>query len=344
MKKFLSIVFVFGVVGLLKAQDPQFSQYYNAPMYLNPGFTGITEQQRVVVNNRIQWPSLPQAFTTYSASYDIWVDELRSGFGVIATTDKQGSAGWRSTNFGLLYSYKIKINDKLVFSPGLYFGYGFNGLDRTKLLFGDQLGFNTQGPTGDPDFKRLGNKQYFDFGSGGVFYTKTLFFGASFSHMNTPNLSILGSESKLPMKSVIHGGARIPLYNGPRRIARVSYLTPSFIFQKQGTITQLSLGLNYHIDPVSIGVWYRGKPYEKIPDSKLPNQDAIIFNMGLYMDHITIGYSYDFSISQLSTTSGGAHEISLIYEFTAKPLDRGVKKRNQLIPCPTFNTKSSFWK
>jgi len=343
MKKFLSISFVLVSVVLAKAQDPQFSQYYNAPLYLNPGFTGITEQQRVVINNRIQWPNLPQAFTTYAASYDIWVDELHSGFGVMATTDKQGSAGWRSTNFGLLYSYKVRINDKLVFSPGLYFGYGFNGLDRTKLLFGDQLGFSNTGPTSDPDFKRLGNKQYFDFGSGGLFYTKTLFFGASFYHMNKPNLSILGSESRLPMKTTIHGGARIPLYNGPRKMASASYLTPSFIYQIQGNISQLSFGLNYHVDPISIGVWYRGKPYEKTTTGTI-NQDALIFNMGIYLDHFTIGYSYDFSISELSTASGGAHEISIIYEFVAKPLHRGIKKQNRLLPCPTFNTKSSFWK
>jgi type IX secretion system PorP/SprF family membrane protein len=345
MKRLLSIGFVFMSIVCAKAQDPQFSQYYNAPLYLNPGFTGITEQQRFVFNHRIQWPNLPQSFVTYAASYDIWVDELRSGFGIMATTDKQGSAGWRSTNFGLMYSYKVKINDKLVFSPGLYFGYGFNGLDRTKLLFGDQLGFSSTGPTSDPDFKRLGNKQYFDFGSGGVFYTKVLFLGVSFYHMNRPNLSILGSESRLPMKTTINGGARISLYNGPhRRTSSMSYLTPSFIYQAQGSITQLSFGLNYHVDPISIGVLYRGKPYEKVPSSDMPNQDALIFNMGIYLDHFTIGYSYDFSISELSTASGGAHEVALIYEFTAKPLRRGVKKQNRLLPCPTFNTKSSFWK
>jgi hypothetical protein len=66
--------------GIARAQDPQFSQYYSAPLYLNPGFTGITPQQRIVVNHRIQWPNLPQAFATYAASYDIFVEELRSGY------------------------------------------------------------------------------------------------------------------------------------------------------------------------------------------------------------------------------------------------------------------------
>jgi hypothetical protein len=46
----------------------------------------------------------------------------------------------------------------------------------------------------------------------------------------------------------------------------------------------------------------------------------------------------------LSTSSGGAHEISLVYEFVAKPIARQVKKHNKLIPCPTFHQKPNFWK
>jgi type IX secretion system PorP/SprF family membrane protein len=333
------LVFVTVVAGL--GQDPQFSQYYQAPLYMNPGFTGITQQQRLVANNRIQWPNLPQAFTTYAASYDIWVDELKSGFGLMATTDKMGSAGWRTTTANLLYSYKVRLSEKVVFSPGLSFGYGFNGLDRTKLRMGDGLEYN--GQSLDPDLNKLGNQQYFDFGSGFLIYTKDFWIGAAFNHMNSPNISVLNSSSRLPMKTTIQGGARIPLYNGPRTIDKVSYLTPSFIYRMQGPITQLDLGVNYHIDPVSIGVWYRGKPFQKSVIGTV-NQDALIFTMGLYMKNFTIGYSYDFSISPLSTTSGGAHEISMMYEFVAKPLHRGVKKRNRLIPCPTFNTKQSFWK
>ncbi len=336
---FLTIVVICG--GLTAyAQDPQFSQYYQAPIYLNPGFTGITPQQRLVLNNRIQWPNLPQAFTTYAMSYDIWVDELRSGFGILATTDKMGSAGWRTSTFGLNYSYKVRLTEKLVFSPGLYFGYGINGLDRTKLQLGDGLEFN--GQSLDPDLQKLGNQQYFDFGSGFLLYSRILWIGGAFQHMNQPNLSILNNVSRLPMKTTVHGGARIPLYNGPRTSSKVSYLTPSFIFRSQGGASQLDFGVNYHIDPIMIGVWYRGKPYQTNVIGSV-NQDALIFMMGLYLKNFTVGYSYDFNISQLSASSGGAHEISIIYEFMAKPISRGVKKKNRLIPCPGSTSKPGFW-
>ena len=74
--------------------------------------------------------------------------------------------------------------------------------------------------------------------------------------------------------------------------------------------------------------------------ANLMQNDAIIMQLGLYMKNLTIGYSYDFTFSELQTTSGGAHEISLIYEST-KPVQRSVKQ----VPddsCPTFNSREGF--
>jgi type IX secretion system PorP/SprF family membrane protein len=329
------------MVTVASAQDPQFSQYYQAPLYLNPGFTGITPQQRLVFNHRLQWPNLPQAFSTYAASYDIFVDELRSGFGFLATTDKMGSAGWRTTTAGVLYSFKVRLTENIVFSPGLYFGYGVNGLDRSKLTLGDGLEF--EGQSLDPELNKLGNQSYFDFGSGFIFYNRNIWLGAAFHHMNQPNLSVLNDVSRLPMKTSIHGGGRISLYNGPRTLDKVSYLTPSFIFRTQGnSFTQFDVGINYHVDPVSVGVWYRGKPIEKTVINSIA-QDALILSLGMYFKNLSVGYSYDFTVSELQTASGGAHEISISYEFVAKPLSRSVKRKYRLIPCPTFNSKPGFW-
>ena len=116
--------FLVGIAIESIAQDPQFSQFYAAPMYLNPGFTGITYSQRVIFNSRVQWPNLPQAYSTSLASYDIFVPELNSGFGVMMMHDKIGTGGLSSINAGFLYSYKIRANNNWVFSPGIYFGYG----------------------------------------------------------------------------------------------------------------------------------------------------------------------------------------------------------------------------
>lgn len=323
----LSVLLLIGKVGL--SQDFQFSQYYQAPLYLNPGFTGITQQQRVSFNHRVQWPNLPKAFATYAASYDIFVDELRSGFGLQLTADKMGTAGWQTTNVNLLYSFKVKLTEKLVFSPGLVFGYGTNGIDRSKLRFGDGLNSPNEDVyySNDPAEGRLGRQNYFDVGTGFLFYSRSLWLGAAFHHLNRPNISVMGSESRLAVKTTIHGGMRLNLTNGMRsRSARASYLTPSFIYRIQGPqFSQLDVGVNYHIDPISVGVWYRGKPFQKSVINSA-TQDAVILALGMYFKNFNIGYSYDFTVSELGTASGGAHELSLIYEFSSKPAGRSVKK------------------
>ncbi len=72
------------------------------------------------------------------------------------------------------------------------------------------------------------------------------------------------------------------------------------------------------------------------------SNEALIFSMGLIFDYFEFGYSYDFTISELSARTGGAHEISLQYEFGLTAHPRRVKKKNQVLPCPTFNKKSNF--
>lgn len=337
MKRIFTVLIFVSYAWVCAAQDPQFSQYYQAPLYLNPGFTGITSAQRLVVNHRLQWPSLPQAFSTYAASYDVFLDNIRSGVGVQFTTDKMGSANWQRTTVHLLYSYKIPLTEELVFSPGLSFGYGTNGLDQSKLRMGDGLAH--EGSSLDPKLNDIRGQHYMDFGSGFVLYAKQLWLGASFMHMNRPNLSMTGEESRLGVKTSIHGGMRLDISNR-LRAGRKIYFTPSFVYRTQGrAFSQLDLGTNFHIDPVSVGVWYRGKPFSK-DVSQAVAHDALILFMGLYLKHLTVGYSYDFTISDLHTASGGSHEVSIIYAFGSK--SRKLKKQ-KLIPCPAFYKNESFW-
>lgn len=338
-KVFILLTLLVGVVIEAHAQDPQFSQFYAAPMYLNPGFTGITYSQRVTFNSRVQWPNLPQAYSTSMASYDIFVPHIKSGFGVMMMHDKIGTGGLSSINAGLLYSYKIRASDDWVFSPGIYFGYGSTKIDKDKLLFGDGLGdIKTQ----ETILASLSNEQYFDFGSGLVIYNKNLWLGVAAYHMNEPNQSLSDNTNQLATKYHIHGGMRLELKNGLRTSTRVTYLTPSFVYRKQGTFQQFDVGLHYHVDPVIIGFWYRGIPFLK-GFADRPIQDALVFILGLQFKNFQFGYSYDFTISDLATTVAGSHEISLAYEFVGKPIKGRVKKRNRLLECPTFYKRIDFW-
>jgi len=120
MKKIvLSLLLILLPWWLASRQDPQFSQYYQAPLYMNPGFTGITEQTTPCGQQPDSMAKSPQALLPMPPAMIFWVDEIKSGFGLIATTDKMGSAGWRTTTASLLYSYKVKLTSKTrFFHPG----------------------------------------------------------------------------------------------------------------------------------------------------------------------------------------------------------------------------------
>ena len=75
MKYFLVLAFILFVTQTVTAQDPQFSQFYAAPLYLNPAFAGSSQQGRVGLNYRNQWPGIDANFTTVSAFADFYLED-----------------------------------------------------------------------------------------------------------------------------------------------------------------------------------------------------------------------------------------------------------------------------
>jgi hypothetical protein len=97
----------------------------------------------------------------------------------------------------------------------------------------------------------------------------------------------------------------------------------------QGKFYQTDVGLYYYKYPLVFGLWYRGVPLVTSQAG-----DALIALVGFKTDVFQIGYSYDFTISNLIASTGGAHEISIVYEFTS--FTTGSKRKYRAIPCPEF--------
>ncbi len=230
--------------GLAMGQDPEFSQYYAAPLYLNPAFTGTTNDHRFIANYRNQWPNIARGYVTAALSYDYNMQSYNSGIGFMASMDQAGTAGMKSSQFNFLYSYRVVVADKWVIASGLSFGYAFRTIDYNRLVFGDQLQFDSkaQVPSDDPALFNLGMSSYFDFNSGILAYNKTFWIGFSASHLNQPNRSLLNQESILPVKASIHGGIRIPLSHSLLKRSQEAVLSPSFVYKRQGQFDQLDIG------------------------------------------------------------------------------------------------------
>ncbi|MEN9512181.1 MAG: hypothetical protein RLZZ370_2000, partial [Bacteroidota bacterium] len=101
-----SAVFFVGLLlaGSLKAQDPELSQFYAAPMYTNPAMAGSAFCQagaagRVALNYRNQWPSLPGTFRSFAASWDQHIPDLGGGLGIMAFRDVAGTGLLTTTSF-----------------------------------------------------------------------------------------------------------------------------------------------------------------------------------------------------------------------------------------------------
>lgn len=339
MKRFCLSFFFLSVVISSLAQDPEFSQYYAAPLYLNPAFTGTTNDHRFIANYRNQWPNVARGYSTYAFSYDFNLANLNSGFGFLATQDQAGSAGMRSTQFNFLYSYKWHISSKWIISSGLNFGYAVRSIDFNRLIFGDQLQFDNSGltPSSDPSLYNLGAAHYFDFKAGALAYNKNFWLGFSAQHLNEPNRSLINQYAFVPMKISIHGGVRIPLYNGAFKLDRIPVLSPSFVYKRQANFEQLDVGAYLLYDPIVFGLWYRGIPVSKNADNS-PSQDAAVIILGFQFSRLEVVYSYDFTVSKLGPASGGAHELALKYRLEI-PVNQKSRKKDKFIPCPTFNRK-----
>lgn len=327
---------VFSCLSAL-GQDIQFSQYYASPLYLNPAFTGTAPGHRLSVIHRNQWPQIGNGFVSSAVSYDYNKEDLRSGFGLLVMQDRAGTAGLTSTSVAFNYAYKVQLSKKWMFTPGLYFGYNRRSMDFSRLVFGDQLGFNSSGEivgTNDRVLNNLDAVDFFDVGTGMLLYNRKYWLGMAMHHINQPNQSLIGEESRWPRKISVHGGAQFPLYTGVRKRNKISSLAPSFNYKRQGTFDQLDLGLHFLYDPIMIGLWYRGIPLKQNVEDRV-NQDAVVIILGLRFKNLDVGYSYDFTTSQLNLLSGGAHEVSIKYEFETFRRDK-VRKRDKFIPCPTF--------
>ena len=326
------------------AQDPQFSQFYAAPLYLNPAFTGATGQARVGINYRNQWPAIDANFTTFSGYADVFIEDKSSGVGLIFSHDKEGLAGLKSTMVGLQYSYELYITKNLGFRPGVQVALFNRDINFHKLTFGDQ--FNPLNGNFDDatleEFKTNFSKTFIDLSLGGVLFTKVAYLGVSVFHLTEPNQSIIDEESKLPMKFSFHGGFKF--YMKPGAVGSGVYtreaersIGPAFQYRHQGQFDQMDLGLYYTAEPLVAGFWYRGVPFKNV--NGFVNNESLVFLLGFTKigakEALNIGYSFDYTISKLTVGSGGAHEISLTYTWPIRN-PRKPPKDKLVIPCPDF--------
>lgn len=296
-----------------RGQDPVFSQFYNAPLELNPAFAGNSYASTVALNYRNQWPLVQNVYQTYSASIDKYVDRYRSGLGLNLSTDSAGDGALKTTKISSFYAYRLPVKDDMYLKIGIEAGVINARLDWNKLFFPDQIdpefGRVSPGGTPFPSFEvqpdKLSNN-YFDVSSGLLLYNPLFFAGLSFKHLTSPDDSFLNGGNTfagLPMRISFHGGFQINLEEGRNKKDEGAFITPNVLYVRQADFSQLTFGAYTSYRQLLVGAWYR---------HAFSNPDAVIASLGVRTGAVKISYSFDFTVSSLSIDTGGSHEIGIL--------------------------------
>ncbi|HNP53659.1 MAG TPA: PorP/SprF family type IX secretion system membrane protein [Ferruginibacter sp.] len=333
MRHFFLFLALIGCGLFAQAQDPHFSQFFTSPLTLNPAYTGKFDGQwRVAANHRDQWPSIPKAYVTTSASIDFPILKSKIpendvfGVGISGVTDASANSALKLTYGSASLSYHKSLDENGYNTIGAGFQGSYNSmvLDITKLTFEDMLTQNGFTGTTSDILTNGSNQNYFDVNAGVLFSGSSngqnnYYAGVSMYHINRPKVGFKDKNWYLTSRMTVHGGGYFP-------VSDVVGVNLSAIYQMQNKASETVIGgalsLNANSDNVNPTVVYLG--------SWVRLNDAIIPYVGLEFAGLRIGASYDINTSSLKAATGsrGGSELSLIY----------IKRKQETkgIPCPRF--------
>jgi len=326
------ILLIFGFLSLIMncfSQDVSFSQINSSILYLNPAFAGSRKCPELSMTYRNHWPSLGSQYVTSVVTYEQYIRDLKSGFGILLMNDRSANGIYSLNSFNIYYSNQQKLTNNLNIKFGLEFSYKQNFIDSKKLFFEDS--FNGVAFTNYTNESFLNNFKvnYFDVGTGILLFNDKWFAGFSVSHINQPNQTLIYGESYLPVKVGVHGGGHIHLDQSTDRRKNVIYI-PSFSYLSQGESSQLTVNNNVKSGKFLVGAGFRfveGYSY----------RDAVIFNFGVDTGDLVFHYGYDLTTSQLGPGSGGAHEITTIIRVSERQ-----RRNNFTVPQCTYVPSCAF--
>ena len=333
-----------------KAQDAHFSQFYSAPLLLNPAMAGTIDGTfRIASVYRDQWRSaLEQPLKTYAFSGDTKFELGRTakqpdlvGVGMTIYADRAGLYNLNTTTVTLTGAYHKAMSSKTnsYLSLGFQAGISQRSIGYSNLTFGDQFNAIDGYTLGTLEELPPNNYGVADF-SIGLLYTakpsKSMSYqvGGGFFHFNQPNISFyqqddnvnpaLIRENPLDAKLSLHASMSYSTSDAIRWNPRVLYL-------QQGQHNEANIGLGMRLQPdpgkaqaFHFGPWLRGTSHF---DGF--GIESVILMAGFEVNNWIFGFSYDQNLEDLSGSRQGlnAFEVSIIYIG---------EHDNSIGWCPTF--------
>ncbi len=324
------LLFLLLLATELKATDPQFTQFYAAPLYLNPAFAGAIDCWRAGANYRNQWTFGDQPYTTYSAYIDhnlAATTRFNGGAGLYLFRDNPGAGNYTSYEIAPMVSYAINLNKDLTLRFGLQPSYHLKYANAGAFVFGDQINNISGVVAASADNGTIpATLNFFDISTGVLLFNKNYWIGFAGHHLLNNPLTTDIKSTAVPMKLSLHAGYKFYLNS-----AVESSISPAINIRNQWANMQMDVGFYYQRQQLTLGAWYRGLPF--IGGSGF-NTDMVAVLVGFKFDQLKVGYSYDIPFSNMYYTYG-SHELSLVYEFCFYANGRKRPPKNvRELPCP----------
>ena len=289
---FVLLTLVVNSKFLFAQQDPLYTQYMDNLLVINPGYAGAKNIGNVLFVARSQWVSFDGAPATRSFAYNTPVEGKNVGFGLSLLSDQIGPM--KQTGFYADYSYHIKVSDNFSLGMGLKGGVSFYRANLTDLV------------TIDPD-PIFDNDIYENFlpnvGVGFFLFSDKTYLGLSVPRLIENKITREDVSTEYVNRQQLHfyfvGGHQFDLDD-------------DFQLKTSGMFKWVRNA------PVSFDVTALAGFREKFWIGGMYRFDAAygIITQFKPIPELTIGYSYDLTITELNGYQNGSHEIMLSYDFS----------------------------
>jgi type IX secretion system PorP/SprF family membrane protein len=308
MKKIISFLYLLFIVNLaaFSQQDPQYTNFMEYKLGVNPGFAGTEGTINGLILNRYQWQGFEGEAKTLVFSADASINAFGSpgGIGFNVVSDEIGFANISQININYSYIRALSFGNLGI---GLSLGLFNQSINGEWEVPEDDLGIFTQ-PSSDPAIPQGDVSQMApDIGFGLYLKSNKYFIGASITHINQASITYDEIENfYLVRHYYLMGGYNIKL-SDPLFVLR-----PSFLFKSDLAGWQMDLNTNVVFDEKFWG----GISYRFL--------DAIALLLGMEMENgLRFGYSFDLVTSAIGRDGFGSHELYVSYSLDLE------KNRNQ---------------
>ena len=305
MKPYLTLIFLLILFKpAFSQQDPQFSQYMFNTLVINPAYAGYEETYNASLLHRDQWTGFEGAPKTQSLILDgAFGADKKIGLGLSIMNDKAGLQ--RQTSAHANYAYRIPVGDEARLALGISIGVAQYSLNPSEAHIEDE----TDGNFADKQTYFVPDARF------GVHYSNSKFY-AGLSATNLISNSI--NYQQVGKNTIARQGRNFFLTAGYLFDLNPNFkLKPSFLI-KEDTKGPTSLDINSFVlvkESVWIGATYRaGVNLWKKTDwnSSTFSQNSLVGVVEAFVrKNVRVGYSYDYSLSDLGDYTNGTHEISL---------------------------------